>query len=79
MTAAAHLRTLGACIVVMVAASGASALDEVSPLVPGMQPAEAVAVGSEPREFKAGSFRPANGAIHERCECRGQQPSASRA
>ena len=30
-------------------------------------------------EFKAGSFRPANGAIHGRCECRGPQPSASRA
>ena len=31
------------------------------------------------REFKAGSFRPAHGAIHGRCECRGPQPSASRA
>ena len=54
MTAAAHLRTLGACIVVMVAASGASALDEVSPLAPGMQPAEAVAVGSERVNSKLG-------------------------
>ena len=30
-------------------------------------------------EFKAGSFHPAHGAIHGRCECRGPQPSASRA
>ena len=29
-------------------------------------------------EFKAGSFRPANGAIHGHRECRGPQPSASR-
>ena len=28
-------------------------------------------------EFKAGSFRPAIGAVHGRCECRGPQPSAS--
>ena len=37
MTAAAHLRTLGACLVAMVAASGASALDAVSPPAPGTQ------------------------------------------
>ena len=46
MTAAAHLRTLGACLVAMVAASGASALDAVSPSAPGTQSAEAVAIGS---------------------------------
>ena len=46
MTAAAHLRTLGACLVAMVAASGASALDAVSPSAPGPQSAEAVAIGS---------------------------------
>ena len=39
MTAAAHLRTLGACLVAMVAASGASALDAVSPSSPGTQSA----------------------------------------
>ena len=37
MTAAAHLRTLGACLAAMVAASGASALDAVSPPAPGTQ------------------------------------------
>ena len=68
MTAAGHLRTLGACLVAMVAASGASALDAVSPPAPGTQSAEAVAVGSAAGEFKAGSFRPAHGAIHGRCE-----------
>ena len=46
MTAAAHLRTLCACLAAMVAASGASALDAVSPSAPGTQSAEAVAVGS---------------------------------
>ena len=46
MTAAAHLRTLGVCLVAMVAASGASALDAVSPPAPGTQSAEAVAAGS---------------------------------
>ena len=46
MTAAAHLRTLGACLAMMVATSGASALDAVSPSAPGMQSAEAAAVGS---------------------------------
>ena len=46
MTAAAHLRTLGACLVAMAAASGASALDAVSPSAPGTQSAEAAAVGS---------------------------------
>ena len=72
MTAAAHLRTLGACLVAMVAASGASALDAVSPSAPGTQSAEAAAIGSAASEFKAGAFRPANGAIHGRCECRGR-------
>ena len=46
MTAAAHLRTLGVCLVAMVAAPGASALDAVSPSAPGTQFAEAVAIGS---------------------------------
>ena len=46
MTAAAHLRTLGACLVAMVAASGASALDAGSPSAPATQSAEAVAIGS---------------------------------
>ena len=52
MTAAFRLRgvkcpvLLGACLAVMVAASGASALDAVSPSAPGTQSAEAVAVGS---------------------------------
>ena len=46
MTAAAHLRTLGACLAMMVAAPGASALDAVSPPAPGTQSAEAVAIGS---------------------------------
>ena len=46
MTAAAHLRTLGACLVAVVAASGASALDAVSPSAPGTQSAEAAAIGS---------------------------------
>ena len=46
MTAAGHLRALGACLVAMVAASGASALDAGSPPAPGTQSAEAVAVGS---------------------------------
>ena len=51
MTAAFRLRgtcpvLLGACLAAMVAASGASALDAVSPSAPGTQSAEAVAVGS---------------------------------
>ena len=52
MTAAFRLRgvkcpvLLGACLVAMVAASGASALDAVSPSAPGTQSAEAVAAGS---------------------------------
>ena len=46
MTAAAHLRTLGACLVAMVAASGASALDAVSPPAPGTQSPEPAAAGS---------------------------------
>ena len=46
MTAAGRLRTLGACLVAMVVASGASALDAVSPSAPGTQSAEAVAAGS---------------------------------
>ena len=46
MTAAGHLRALGACLVAMVAASGASALDPVSPSAPGTQSAEAAAIGS---------------------------------
>ena len=52
MTAAFRLRgvkcpvLLGACLAVMVAASGASALDAVSPSAPGTQSAEAMAVGS---------------------------------
>ena len=46
MTAAAHLRTLGACLMAVVAASGASALDAVSPSAPGTQSAEAVVIGS---------------------------------
>ena len=46
MTAAGHLRALGACLVAMVAASGASALDAVSPSAPGTQSAEAAAIGS---------------------------------
>ena len=46
MTAAGHLRTLGACLAMMVAASGASALDAGSPSAPGTQSAEAVAIGS---------------------------------
>ena len=46
MTAAGHLRTLGACLVAMVAASGASALDAVSPSAPETQSAEAEAIGS---------------------------------
>ena len=37
---------LGACLVAMVAASGASALDAVSPSAPGTQSAEAVTIGS---------------------------------
>ena len=45
-TAAGHLRALGACLVAMVAASGASALDAVSPSAPGTQSAEAAAIGS---------------------------------
>ena len=36
MTAAAHLRTLGVCLVAMVAAPGASALDAGSPSAPGI-------------------------------------------
>ena len=46
MTAAGHLRTLGACLAMMVAAPGASALDAGSPSAPGTQSAEAVAIGS---------------------------------
>ena len=46
MTAAAHLRTLAACLVAMVAASGASALDAVSPPAPGSQSPEPAAAGS---------------------------------
>ena len=46
MTAAGHLRALGACLAMMVAASGASALDAGSPSAPGTQSAEAVAIGS---------------------------------
>ena len=46
MTAAGHLRTLGACLAMMVAAPGASALDAVSPSAPGTQSAEAAAIGS---------------------------------
>ena len=46
MTAAAHLRTLGACLAAMVTASGASALDAGSPSAPATQSAEAVAIGS---------------------------------
>ena len=54
MTAAAHLRTLGACLVAMVAASGASALDAVSPSAPGTQSAEAAAIGSARVNSKPG-------------------------
>ena len=54
MTAAAHLRTLGACLVAIVAASGASALDAGSPSAPGTQSAEAVAVGSARVNSKPG-------------------------
>ena len=46
MIAAAHLRTLGACLVAMVAAPGASALDAVSPPAPGSQSPEPAAAGS---------------------------------
>ena len=46
MTATGHLRTLGACLAMMVAASGASALDAVLPSAPGTQSAEAAAAGS---------------------------------
>ena len=52
MTAAFRLRAikypelLGACFAAMVAASGASALDAVSPTAPGPQSAEAVTIGS---------------------------------
>ena len=46
MTAASHLRTLGVCLAAMVAASGASALDAVSPPAPGSQSPEPVAIGS---------------------------------
>ena len=79
MTAAAHLRTLVASLVAMVAASGASALDAVFPVRTG----DAIRRDGDHRlrrdEFKAGSFRPANGAIHGHRECREPQPSASRA
>ena len=54
MTAAGHLRTLGACLVAMVAASGASALDAVLPSAPGTQSAEALAVGSAAMNSKPG-------------------------
>ena len=54
MTAAGHLRTLGACLAAMVAASGASALEAVSPSAPGTQSAEAVAVGSARVNSKPG-------------------------
>ena len=46
MTAAGHLRALGACLVAMVAAPGASALDAVSPSAPRTQSADAEAIGS---------------------------------
>ena len=46
MTAAGHLRALGACLVAMAAAPGASALDAVSPSAPRTQSAEAAAIGS---------------------------------
>ena len=46
MTAAAHLRILGACLVVMAATSGVSALDAVSASAPGPQSTEAVAARS---------------------------------
>ena len=45
MTARAHLRTLVAGLVAMAAASGAAALDAVSPIVPGTQSAEAAETG----------------------------------
>ena len=54
MTAAGHLRTLGACLAAMVAASGASALEAVSPSAPGTQSAEAVAIGSARVNSKPG-------------------------
>ena len=54
MTAAGHLRTLGACLAAMVAASGASALDAVSPSAPGTQSVEAVATGSARVNSKPG-------------------------
>ena len=58
MTAAAHLRTLVACLAAMVAASGASALDAVSPSAPGMQSTEAAAVGSAVMNSKPGLYVP---------------------
>ena len=45
---------LGACLVAMVAASGASALDAVSPSAPGTQSAEAVTIGSAAMNSKPG-------------------------
>ena len=54
MTAAAHLRTLGVCLVAMVAASGASALDAVSPPAPGSQSPEPTAAGSAAMNSKPG-------------------------
>ena len=54
MTATGHLRTLGACLAAIVAASGASALDAVSPSAPGTQSAEALAVGSTAMNSKPG-------------------------
>ena len=60
MTAAFRLRgvkcpvLLGACLVAMVAAPGASALDAVSPPAPGSQSPEAVAIGSAAVNSKPG-------------------------
>ena len=59
MTAAAHLRTLGVCLVAMVVAPGASALDAVSPPAPGSQSTEPAAAGSDGVNSKpAFSFPP---------------------
>ena len=54
MTTAAHLRTLGVCLVAMVSAPGASALDAVSPPAPGSQSPEPAAAGSAAMNSKPG-------------------------
>ena len=77
MTAAGHLRALGACLAMMVAASGASALDAGSPSAPGTQSAEAVAIGSTRVNSKPALSVPPMAPSTGAANAGGPQPSAS--